>query len=211
MILLIGGEKGGSGKSTVACNLAAYLAHKGKDVLLVDADPQKTSATWATRRNESYNDMPKINIAEKTGDIYEAINDWSTRYEEIIIDTGGRDSKELRSGLMVANSLYIPIKPSQVDIDTLGKMNDLAKQAQAMNRGLTCTAMINQAPTNPNMADVKETQAILSELPEFKKSIAVLRYRSSYWRTMGVGLSLVEYEDIKAKNEIVALGEEVFA
>jgi chromosome partitioning protein len=41
MIVLIGGEKGGAGKSTIACNLAVFLACQEKDILLLDADPQK--------------------------------------------------------------------------------------------------------------------------------------------------------------------------
>ena len=39
MILLVGGEKGGSGKSCLAQNMAVYLQHQKKDVLLLDADP----------------------------------------------------------------------------------------------------------------------------------------------------------------------------
>lgn len=50
MILLLGGEKGGSGKSCLAQNLAVWLQARGGDVLLLDADPQGTTADWAAER-----------------------------------------------------------------------------------------------------------------------------------------------------------------
>ncbi len=46
MIILIGSQKGGCGKSTIAINIAAYLAKHKKDIVLVDADPQQSSANW---------------------------------------------------------------------------------------------------------------------------------------------------------------------
>ena len=70
--------------------------------------------------------------------------------------------------------------------------------------------MITHAPTNPNMDDKKETEEILEKLSNFTKSNISVTYRSSYWRTMGKGLSVLEYIDDKAKNEILALGAEVF-
>ena len=42
MIILVGGEKGGTGKSTIATNLAIMLMRSGRDVLVVDADDQET-------------------------------------------------------------------------------------------------------------------------------------------------------------------------
>ena len=46
MILVLGGEKGGSGKSCLAQNLSVWLQRRGHDVLLIDADPQGTSVDW---------------------------------------------------------------------------------------------------------------------------------------------------------------------
>jgi chromosome partitioning protein len=209
MILLIGGEKGGAGKSTLACNLATFLSCNNKDILLVDADPQKSSSVWAERRNKVEN-LSKIHCVEKTGNICEAILDFNKRYEYVIIDTGGRDSKELRSALVVAEVFYTPIKPSQIDIDTLGKMNDLVEQALSMNRTLKSFSIITHAPTNPNMDDEKEARDILDKIPNFIPSNVIVKYRSSYWRTMGNGISVIEYCDKKAADEINKLGEEVF-
>lgn len=213
MIVLVGGEKGGAGKSTIACNLAAFLVNNKKDVLLLDADPQKTSSAWICRRSLIASKDKSVGLphnSEKTGDIYNTVIDFSQRYEYVIIDTGGRDSKELRSGLIAADVFYTPIKPSQVDIDTLGKMNELVEQATSLNKKLKSFSIITHAPTNPNMDDEREAKTILEEMPNFISSQVVITYRSSYWRTMGQGLSTLEYADERAKNEILALGKEVF-
>jgi chromosome partitioning protein len=61
MILLVGGEKGGSGKSCLAQNLAVYLKQRfNTEILLVDCDPQRTSSDWVQARNEQ-EDLPSIN------------------------------------------------------------------------------------------------------------------------------------------------------
>lgn len=210
MILLIGGEKGGAGKSTLACNMAVYLSIQKKDVLLVDADPQKSSSIWASRRND-LDSVPKIQCVEKTGNIADVIKDFKKRYAFVIVDTGGRDSKELRSGLIVANKFYTPIKPSQIDIDTLAKMNELVEYASSINTDLVSYSIITQAPTNPNMNDKDETSKILSLIPSIHTSNVVIKYRSSYWRSMGQGLSVLEYsDDTKSMTEITNLGYEIF-
>ena len=54
MIIVIGGIKGGSGKTTVATNLAVLRSSKSKDVLLIDADDQETSTDFTILRNEPY-------------------------------------------------------------------------------------------------------------------------------------------------------------
>ena len=52
-IILIGGEKGGTGKTTLAVNIAAARARDGHDVLLVDTDPQGSASYWAAAREEA--------------------------------------------------------------------------------------------------------------------------------------------------------------
>lgn len=210
MILLIGGEKGGTGKSTTAFNMAVYLAKKGKDVLFIDSDPQQSSSKSVSRRNANYSELVKIPCAQLTGDIYDGLTQLSSKYEYLVVDTGGRDSIELRSGLLVADVFYTTIRPSQVDLDTLPDLNSVTAKAKAMNRNLKSYAIFTHAPTNPNMDDQKESQEILAELPEFTPSKQSLFYRSAYWRTFGNGISVLEYIDKKATDEVNALGEEIY-
>lgn len=210
MILLIGGEKGGTGKSTTAFNMAAYLAEKKKDILFVDADPQQSSSKSVSRRNSNYPDYFKIPCAQLTGDIYDGLQQLSSKYKYIVVDTGGRDSVELRSGLLIADVFYTTIRPSQVDLDTLPDLNSITAKAKAMNRKLKAFAVFTHAPTNPNMDDEKESKEILRELPDFMPSKQSLYYRSAYWRTFGNGISVLEYIDKKAVEEVKLLGEEIY-
>ena len=98
MIIVIGGEKGGSGKSCLAQNLAVFLLLKGRDVLLVDADIQGTSTDWTKERNKN-DSVPKINAVQASGDIRETLLDLQTRYQDIVIDVGGQDSDSFRSAM----------------------------------------------------------------------------------------------------------------
>ena len=103
-IVLFGGEKGGTGKTTLAINTAAMLAREGKDVLLLDTDRQGTASFWAVVREESETE-PRISCVQKFGKGLAAqVRDLAGRYDEIIIDAGGRDSMELRYGLGVCSS-----------------------------------------------------------------------------------------------------------
>lgn len=95
MIILIGSQKGDACKSTLAVNLAAKYAREGSDVVLVDADRQSTSANWCSDRAET--NAPVVHCIQKYDDVRATLKDLATRYEVVIVDTAGRDSKELRT------------------------------------------------------------------------------------------------------------------
>ena len=102
MLILIGGEKGGAGKTTLATNMAAMRALAGRDVLLIDTDPQGSANSWSQSRDDE-SITPRVACVQKFGKGLPAeVKDLSKRYQDIIIDAGGRDSVELRSALVVA-------------------------------------------------------------------------------------------------------------
>ncbi len=211
MILLLGGEKGGTGKSTVATNLAVWLAKQGKDVILLDTDRQRTSSHFVDRRNSAGNgELPKIHCAEKYGNVFDTVKDLSGRYEEVIIDAGGRDSEELRTALVAAHVLYVPLKASQPDLETSVHMNELVKLARGMNQELQSKLVISMGPTHPAVHEDQEATEILSELPEFEMSGVVVRERKVYRDAMVEGRGVIEMGNGKAIDEIEALAREIF-
>lgn len=209
MILLLGGEKGGTGKSTVAVNLAVCLANEGVDVIVLDTDPQMTASRFVDRRN-AIEGAPKVHCAEKHENVYDTVRDLANRYDQVIVDAGGRDSEELRTALVAADVVYCPLKASQPDIETSVHMNQLVKLARGMNPRLKAKLIISMGPTNPVIHEAADATAILQDLPEFSLSSVVLGDRKVYRDAMTEGKGVIEMSNDKAKAEIEALAQEIY-
>lgn len=211
MIILIGGQKGGCGKTNTATNLAAHLVNQGKDLILVDTDrAQNSSAKWAARRRIQ-NTVKPVNCVLAHDDIRGTIDDLNKRYELILIDAGGRDSIEFRTALTVADICLTPFVPSQHDIDTLPLVNDVIAQSKVFNPNLKAFALLSNCPQNKKARDKRLSQIaeIFTELEEFSLLETQIINRISYTDTASSGLGVVEMQDDKAKIEIEKLCEEV--
>lgn len=212
MIILIGGEKGGTGKTTLATNLAAMRALAGRDVLLIDTDIQGSANYWTQSRDES-EVKPRVACVQKLGKgLHSEVQDLAKRYDDIVIDAGGRDSVELRSALVVAEKVFIPIQPSQFDIWTLNRMDSLVDTARSMNPALKAWVVISRASTNPSVSESKEASEILGDFEHLELSNALVRDRIAYRKAARDGLCVNELKpkDPKATEEIEALFKEVF-
>lgn len=212
MIILIGGEKGGTGKTTIATNMAAMRALSGRDVLLIDTDPQGSANYWAQSRDEE-NITPRVACVQKFGKgLPKEIQDLSSRYQDIIIDAGGRDSVELRSALVVTQRLFVPIQPSQFDIWTLNQMEELVETAKAFNPDLIAKVIISRASTNPSVHESDDTAKLLNDFDNLDLSGAIVRDRIAYRKAAKDGLAITELKpkDQKAVTEMEILYKEVF-
>ena len=115
MIVLFGGEKGGAGKTTLATNVAAFRTSKQPETLLIDTDRQSTSSFWCSVREEN-GISPRVGSIQKyERSVRTEVRELSKKYEDIIIDAGGRDSPELRGSLLVCDKAIFPLRPSQFD------------------------------------------------------------------------------------------------
>lgn len=214
MILLVGSEKGGSGKSTIATNMAAMAARKGRKVLLVDTDRQPSSSLWAGLRQSLHEDsLPKVALLKLFGtDLGEKIKALSNEYEDILIDAGGRDSVELRAALLVADVLLVPVRASQFDLWGLTKIDDLVTEAKKINSNLSVFAVLNFGSTNPNVREAQEAREFVeSEFPKIVLARTVLSERIAFRRAAGEGKGVIEYaQDPKASGEMRELFKEIF-
>ena len=119
MIVLIGGEKGGPGKTTLATNLAAMRNTITKDVLLIDTDKQQTASFWCATREENDKLRRVSSIQKYSKSLRYEIVSLAAKYQDVIIDAGGRDSIEVRCSLLVADKVIFPLRISQFDLWTL--------------------------------------------------------------------------------------------
>ena len=212
-ITLFGGEKGGTGKTTLATNIAAMLALRGKDVLLLDTDRQGTSSFWATVREEETIE-PRVACVQKFGKGLPAqIRDLAERYDEIVIDAGGRDSLELRYALGVADRAYIPVQPFQFDIWTIRQMDTLIEMAKSLNENLTACIVLNRVSTNPVIREDKDTREFIDQEKFQQLTLAecMIRDRISFRKAARDGLAVVEFgQDAKAVAEMNQLFKEIY-
>ena len=204
MILLIGGEKGGTGKTTVATNLAALRAADGHDVLLVDTDRQGSAAAWCQLRAEDAQ-LPRVACVQLFGKtVQSGIRDLAARYADVIIDAGGRDAVELRSALVMATCVYIPIQPAQFDVWTLEHMQELVVAAQGFNPELTAFVLFTRASTHPLVADAADARLSLDGLAPLQLAETLLSERQAFRRSARTGRAVTELErpDPKANTEL---------
>ena len=212
MVILIGGEKGGPGKTTIATNIAAMRTEKSNDLLLIDTDKQPTASYWCSLREDHHVSPRVANIQKFDKTVRTETLELKTKYEDIVIDAGGRDSPELRGALLVAEKAIFPLRPSQFDLWTLGRMNTLVETAQEFNECLQAFIVINQASPNPAVKEVQEARDLISEFANIRLLKTILCERIVYRRAAIQGMAVTEYkpEDSKAIEEITHLYEEVF-
>jgi len=210
VIILLGNQKGGCGKSTIACNLAGMLVNKGRDVMLVESDEQITTSLWVGDRKLEHPDYPKINSVQKYGDVDDALVDLDKRYEYVIVDAAGRDSKELRSALIVCHALVMPFRPSGPDLTTLPHMESMIKMAKRVNPDMKVFAFVNSAPTNTQDKDSESAREAISSYSIIKLLKTTVHDRRIYRDAMSEGLAVTEMTDksssaMAAKNEMESL------
>jgi chromosome partitioning protein len=213
MIILVGGEKGGTGKTTIATNLALMRMQRDGEVLLVDADPQPTATTWCSFRDHN-NHLPRILSVQKTGKSTASdIKSLADKYKNIVIDTGGRDTVEMRAGLLISDIAIIPLRPSQFDLWTLSKFNLLVGEVKSVNPRLRVMIFLNQIKPNPAMKEAEQAREFFnaSEFENLTLADSVIYDRIVFSRAAREGKTVHELQvDPKSENELEALYKEVF-
>ena len=116
MIVVIGNVKGGVGKTTLAINFAIARAAQGRDVLLIDGDEQGTALTFTALRSEQagLHDYTAVTLSGPS--VRVQARQLAPKYDDLLIDVGGRDTGSLRAALTVADTLLIPFQPRTFDI-----------------------------------------------------------------------------------------------
>ncbi|HFJ2259347.1 TPA: AAA family ATPase [Campylobacter jejuni] len=206
MVISIINEKGGSGKTTLAVNLSARLAEDGDNVLLIDADPQKSTEVFSDMRSQSKLE-PLFSSVSKTGiSLGDEIKRMKNSFDSIIVDTGGRDSKEMRKAILSSNIIIIPTIPSQYDVNVLDHMLNIYQEVTEFNSELLALILVNRVSPNPFLA--KELNNLKDYINEAKKDKglekvimleSVIYERQAYRKAVIEGKSIKEFCDSNDK------------
>jgi chromosome partitioning protein len=192
MLILSGGEKGGVGKSTLAVHLAAMLSAEGRDVLLLDTDTSGDASGWVAARRERYPKAPAVQGMQNRGRVAACLRDAARRYDDVVIDAGGRDSETLRSAMTVADVMLLPLCPAQFDLWSVERMGRLVDEARAYNPTLAALVVLNRASTHWASRELADAQAFLAETHELALARTVLHDRKAYRTAIREGLAVHE-------------------
>lgn len=214
MILTVGNTKGGVGKTTLAVNIAIARALAGRDVWLIDGDRQGTAQTAISIRADAGH-QPGIACATYPDGpaLRSQIQQQAGKFDDIIIDAGGRDSTALRAALVLTDVLLVPFQPRSYDVWALGDIAELIDEARSVRDGLRAFAVLNCADPGEVSSDNADAAAAVAQVPQFEYLATPIRRRKSFANAAGQGLSVLEIKpaDKKASEELNSLLSILFA
>lgn len=210
-IIVIGNTKGGVGKSTNTVQIAIGRALQGKDVLLVNSDRQSSSSNAIDRRDAA-GLAPSVTLAAYTEgeQLRTQVLRQLEKYDDIIIDAGGRDSSAFRHAMMIADVMLVPIAPGNFELDALeDELVPLINEIQA-SRGdnpLPIYAYLNMAEPKKFSSDNIVTRRSIENYPQLQLIDLNVTRRKSIATASSLGLAVSEMKprDVKAVKEIDSL------
>ena len=202
-VITLAQQKGGSGKTTLAVNLAVAFHRDGLKVALLDTDPQGSLGRWFLTRRQALGEAGmEFSTASAWGVSYEC-EKLRKANDIVIVDTPPKVDADLRPALRECDLVLVPVSASHVDLWATEGVLDLAlrERKRAM-------IVLNRMKAGTRLgAEVAETAAGL----EADLAAARLGQRVVYAETLGQGLGALEAPGTVAHGEVKALAAEVLA
>jgi chromosome partitioning protein len=202
MIITVAHSKGGTGKSTLAWNVAHSLKSDGKKVTIVDLDFQQTLFFINHIRVSTKLDSLDV-VQPQSGD--ELIELFENYDGHLIVDVGGFDNDINRIAISWADKVVVPIANSVTDV--LG-FKTFEAILQEIENPFINVVLNNIHPLAKNFDVITEA---IGNNEQIKLQKSIIRNRKIYKDTLGVGKSVFDVKDNVAAGEIKRLCDELIS
>lgn len=208
-VIVVTNQKGGCGKTTLTMNLAGAFGIKYK-VLLIDGDPQGSASRWAaSSSDEKPFPTAVMGLANLSDKANREIKKYLVDYDYIFVDCPPAiDNKFSASALLVADLALIPVVPSPTDLWAAVGIQQLISSISDINENLVSRLIANMCQTNASIS--KEALSLIDEF-EFPKMATNIYQRTAYRQAAAFGGTVLDLNNLKAKEEIQSLMKEVLA
>jgi chromosome partitioning protein len=198
-VICVAQQKGGSGKTTVAANLAVEFRRRGLKVALLDTDPQGSLGRWfLARRGKLGEAGMEFSTASAWGVGYEC-EKLKKLADIVIVDTPPKVDADLRPALREADLVIVPVSASMVDLWATDGVFDLIGR-----EGRRAVIVLNRVKSGTRLGvEVAEAAGKVGGV-----AAATLGHRVVYAETLGQGLGASEMRGI-AVSEVTKLADEV--
>jgi chromosome partitioning protein len=203
MLTVVGNLKGGTGKSTVAFNLAVWLAHDKTGVKAFDLDPQCTLVDVNEVRIEDGYE-PSFEVSTDLAELESMAKDKKNK-TPIIVDMSATNMFAMEKAISLADRILIPVQPSQADIWSTQRFlkivnNNIGKKTTEV------LGFLNRADTHIGVRETGEAEQALKMMQGIKPVDIRLHQRTAYRRSFSEGLAVFELDPMgKASKEMKKL------
>ena len=210
MIIAITNLKGGVGKSTLSRNLAVYFALQGEKTCIVDTDiEQRTTCDWRNRRAEDIEPVVDVFPMSSTeGLIQDVKTHQQNGYRVIILDGVPQLEKVTTKMILLSNFLIIPITPSIDDLKSFERFLRRYEDAKTVRPEIPAFLILNRYSRTTESEEMKAAIHLFEQYGILPLQ-TVISERVAHKKSSKYGLTALEWDDPKAKEEIMAFGQEL--